>query len=115
MPGLRSTIVNTSGERKYFDFLPQAGGYLDAAEERSFFGDIYDWIRKGPEHIATFEYHVAQANIEIKNSPGVLAYDDTLETTVEITVDNSVVLDVYPSYLPPTTTTTTTTTTTSGA
>lgn len=111
MPGLRSTIVNTSGVRKYFDFLPQAGAYLNIDEERAFFGDVYDWIRKGPDHIKTFEYHVAQGNIEIKTSPGVLVYDPTLETTVEIAVDNSVVADVYPSYLPTTTTTTTTTTT----
>lgn len=110
--GTTSTIINTSGERKYFDFLPPAGGYMDAAEERDYPGDIYDWIRQGEKQRLAFTHALTNELIAIKNSVGILLYDAELEQTRQLKLDDGTLSVVYPEYLPTTTTPAPTTTTT---
>jgi len=107
--GTTSTIINTSGARKYFDFLPPAGGYMEIAEERAYPGDIYDWIRSGEKQRLAFAFALTNQFIAIKNTAGVMMYDATLARTRQLKLVNDVLTAVVPEYLPTTTTTTTTT------
>jgi len=111
MTANRSTIVNTSGERKYFDFLPLAGGYMEIGEEREFFGNVSDWIREGEGMQAAFDYATENGHIRIKSTPPTLILDGVTGNTREVVVNSGTLSSVSPLYLPTTTTTTTTSTT----
>lgn len=114
----KTTIVNTSGERRYFDFLPPIGGYLNADQEFSAPGSLYDWLRRkgaGPireKIMRSLDYALDQGWIEIKSEPGIILYDATNEESKELKLDDGTLSVVAPAYVTPTTTTATPTTTT---
>ena len=93
-PSTTSTLVNTSGVRQYFDFLPPGGVYLEAGEEFSYTGSIYDWIRRSgnggirEKMVTALDYCLAQGLCEIKEDPYLLLYDATNAKSKMLRVDN---------------------------
>lgn len=109
MSGLVSVIKNLSAEREYYDFLPPAGGYMERNAEIEFFGDVNDWIRKGPEHRTALEYALTQGKLQISSSPGLLIKDTVTGATREVSLASGTLTTIVPAWMPTTTTTTTTT------
>lgn len=93
-PNTLSTLVNTSGVRQYFDFLPPGGVYLEANEEFSYTGSIYDWIRRSgnggvrQKMITALDYCIAQGLCEIKADPDLILFDTTLGKSKKLVSDN---------------------------
>lgn len=126
---LETTVVNTSGERKYFDFLPVAGLYLEPGAEYTAPGTITDWIRRkgaGPireKLIASMRYAFEQGWMEIKSAPTPVMFDAEAEKSYTLGVNNGALNIGDPCYVEgggrvnvltiPTTTTAATTTTAS--
>lgn len=110
-----TTIVNTSGERRYFDFLPPIGGYLDADAEFTFAGSITEWLRRkgaGPARekmVQCLDYCLDQGYIEIKNGPAPILFDAASGQSMELAVDDGEVTAVTPASIPTTTPAPTTT------
>lgn len=78
---LYSTVVNTSGQRKFFSFLPPHGRWLAASEEFTVFGSILEAVQKDVDrvsslrHIAAFEDAVARGDLEIVQTPAPIFQD----------------------------------------
>ena len=109
---IETVIVNTSGRRQYFDFLPPIGGYLDIDQEFSYAGSLYDWIRRrsgGPmrEKLVTALQHSLETGlIEIKSEPGVILFDEVAGESKELKVSDGSLTAVAPYFQGTTTTTT---------
>jgi hypothetical protein len=92
---MNTTVVNTSGTRRYFDFLPPHGATLNPGQEFTYAGDIPQWIIKRslrPDqlitHWKTVQYTLQQNLLAIKSTPSPLVYDPTQATTRMIDSDN---------------------------
>ena len=94
---LETTVVNTSGERKYFDFLPVAGLYLEAGQEFTHPGSLTDWIRRkgcGPareKQIVSLKYALDNGWLEVKKGPAPILFDMALDKSSKLGVDNGAV------------------------
>ena len=105
----KTTVVNTSGERRYFDFLPPTGLYLNADEEFTAAGDINSWLRTkgaGPARekmVKALDYALTEGHIAIKSGPLPIVFDPTLEETKSIGIDNGEIV-LLPTTPAPTTT-----------
>ena len=94
---LETTVVNTSGERKYFDFLPVAGMYLEDGQELTLPGSLTEWIRRkgcGPvreKMITSLTYALSQGWLEVKCGPAPILFDVTLDKSSAIGIDNAAV------------------------
>lgn len=88
---LYTTLRNTSGAAMYFGFLPPHGRTLDDGEEISVFGDVTSLFRGQPANNRakrSFEAALDAGNLAIIKTPAVHLYDETLDQTKMLTLDN---------------------------
>jgi hypothetical protein len=89
---LNTTVVNISGEARYFDFLPPYGLTLAADEEFSAPGDIIEWLRRRPRPASIEALQLSLNNclenelIAIKSSPSLFVWDPTPGETKEVAI-----------------------------
>jgi hypothetical protein len=98
---LLSTIKNISASREYYDFLPPSGGYMEPAAELQFFGNVYDWVRKGDAHHAALDHALTQGKLSLVNSTGRLIRDTVTGETLEVSLAAGVLTVVIPSFVVP--------------
>jgi hypothetical protein len=103
VPTLKSVVVNTSGTRTYFDFLVPGGLYLNAGEEFEYWGNIFDWILKSGSNgnrnkkMKALQHCLDAGLCEIKTYTETVMFDETLQESRKITVDNGAIVLVDPS------------------
>jgi len=90
---LYSTVRNIDTTERFFGFLPPHGRRLACGEELSVWGDIQHWLtRFTPNERARRSLEEAlttNAALAIANTPSVHLYDDTLDETQILTLDNA--------------------------
>lgn len=79
---LFSTVVNTSGRKKKFGFLPPHGRELAANEEYSVFGQITEAIQRsdragGARSRYAFQQAIDRGDIEIVRTPNPILQDES--------------------------------------
>jgi hypothetical protein len=80
---LNTTVINTSGARRFFDFLPPYGVYLDANQVFAAPGGMEDWIRRRarpaqPDALrSSMNYALDNGWITVRNTPATIVYDAT--------------------------------------
>lgn len=78
---LYSTVVNRTGQRRHFGFLPPHGKTLEANEEYTVFGHIQEAVVKDVErvtskrHMVAFERAVENGDIDILATPAPILHD----------------------------------------
>jgi len=88
---LYSTVRNVHSTEKYYGFLPPHGRRMACGEELTVWGDIQHWLtRFTPNERArrSLEAALDDGYLVIVNSPSVHLYDDTLDETQILTLDN---------------------------
>jgi hypothetical protein len=95
---LVSTIKNISASREYYDFLPPSGGYMEPAAELQFFGNVYDWVRKGETHRVALEYALARGKLQIVYGVGLLIQDSDTGETREVSLADGALSAVIPTW-----------------
>lgn len=100
---LYSTVKNVSGGTKKFSFLPPHGAELDDDEEYTVFGDIRDAIN--PHNFVTsqryrdaLENSLKNQELEIVSTPNPVLYDETLDFTKMLELDNGSLAAVAPCW-----------------
>lgn len=107
VPTLKSVVVNTSGVRTYFDFLVPGGAYLDAGEEFTYWGNIFDWVKKSGDNgnrnkkMQALEYCLNQGLCEIKTYTEPVFYDETAGVSKKMLIDNGAIVLRDPSTADP--------------
>lgn len=100
---LFSTVKNVSGSTKRFGFLPPHGRELANNEELTVFGSIWEAVGRG-DYSASKRNHDALAtairdgDLELKESPCVVLYDETDEASYRLTVDSSTLAAAAPAW-----------------
>lgn len=91
---LVSTVKNTSGQEKYFGFLPPHGKRLAADEEINILGDIKEAVNRGDRfgnrHMNALLDTLDRGDLTIISTPLPIAYDETDEVSLVMGVDNGV-------------------------
>lgn len=89
---LVSTVQNTSGQEKFFGFLPPHGKRLAASEEINVFGDIKEAVNRGDRfgnrHMNSLLDALDRGDLTIISTPLPIAYDETLEVSKVVGIDN---------------------------
>lgn len=89
---LVSTVKNASGVEKFFGFLPPHGKRLVADEEINVFGDIKEAVNRGDRfgnrHMNALLDAMDRGDLEIVSTPLPIAYDETLENSKVMGIDN---------------------------
>jgi hypothetical protein len=88
---LYSTVRNIATTEKYYGFLPEHGKRMACGEELTVWGDIQHWLtRFTPNGRArrSLEYALENGFIVIANTPAVHLFDETLDETKILTLDN---------------------------
>lgn len=87
-----TTVKNISGGTKRFGFLPPHGMELAADEEVTVFGDIREAVNRGDRFGARWMQALANAlennELDIVNTPSPIFYDETLDESKILVVDN---------------------------
>lgn len=90
-----TTVVNTSGVKRTFEFLPPFGVTLAAGQEYTFSGTLTDGCRRwgGPIRealVTAMEYamHPDRNWLAIKSTPTVVLHDEEAEQSVRLLVDD---------------------------
>jgi hypothetical protein len=105
---LKTTVVNTSGGARVFEFLPPYGVKLNAGQEFSEMGTVHNWIRRRPrigsteQLVKSLEYALLQGWLEIKNTPAVVLFDIDTEESKALILDDEVLKTEDPCYVTPT-------------
>lgn len=90
-----TTVKNISGGTKRFGFLPPHGMELAADEEVAVFGDIREAVNRGDRFGKRWMDALANAlennELDIVNSPAPIFYDETLDNSKILVVDNGAV------------------------
>lgn len=90
---LVSTVKNTSGQEKYFGFLPPHGKRLAADEEINVFGDIKEAVNRGDRfgnrHMNALLDALDRGDLTIISTPLPIAYDETNAVSKVIGIDNN--------------------------
>ncbi len=95
VPVIKSVIVNTSGQRTYFDFLVPSGQFLNPGETWDYWGDIFDWMRHAGDGATrtkkarAFEHCVNLGLIEVRQYTDPVFYDATSGLSKIMRVDDS--------------------------
>jgi hypothetical protein len=95
---LYTTIVNSSGSRNTFGFLPPHGRTLDAGEQFTIIGDLAGSVIRnnragGLRNLQALERAIEQGHLEIVHTPAPILVAPN-GTTKMITLDNSSALVV---------------------
>jgi hypothetical protein len=104
---LKTTVVNTSGGAKVFEFLPPYGVKLNDGQEFSEMGTIYNWIRRRPrigsteQLVKSLEYALTQGWLAIKSTPSVVLFDIDTEESKALILDDEVLKTEDPCYVTP--------------
>jgi len=89
---LVSTVKNTSGQDKYFGFLPPHGKRLAADEEINVFGDLKEAVNRGDRYgnrsMNALLSALDNGLLTIISTPLPIAYDETDEVSKVIGLDN---------------------------
>ena len=89
---LVSVLRNTSGQRKTFGFIPPHGKTLAANEEISVFGNILEAINRGDRfgnrHMNALLDALDLGLITIVSTPAPILFDETLQTSHILGIDN---------------------------
>jgi hypothetical protein len=97
-----STVKNISGGSKKFGFLPPHGMELTADEEVTVFGDIREAVNRGDRFGNRWMNALASAlennELEIRNTPAPVFYDETLDNVRMLVVDNGSVALAEPCW-----------------
>lgn len=92
---LVSVLRNTSGQTKRFGFIPPHGKQLEAAEEISVFGNILEAINRGDRfgnrHMNALLGALDRGDITIVSTPAPILFDETLQTSHILEIDNGTV------------------------
>ena len=89
---LTTTFINTSGKAKYCAYAG-GGPKLAAGEEKTCLGDLFT-VASGSSStmtnrfIAALQKDLAEGNIEIKESAGIVFYDSKLDQSTVIKVED---------------------------
>ena len=100
---LYTTVRNIASSEKYFGFLPPHGRRLACGEELSFWGDIQHYLaRYTPNERARRSLEEALAGdnkaIAIVKSPAVHLFDETLDQTQILVLDNGTLATADPCW-----------------
>jgi len=89
---LMSVLRNTSGVEMFFGFIPAHGRRLAAAEEISVFGNILEAVnrgdRSGNRHMNALLDSLDRGDITIVSTPAPVLFDETLQTSHILGIDN---------------------------
>lgn len=90
---LYSTVKNTSGATRYFGYLPPHGLKLDDDEEVTILGHIQEAIIRNQRVTSkrtqdAFLADMTARNLDIKNTPNPVLYDETVDRTRLLRLDN---------------------------
>lgn len=90
---LYSTVMNTSGGRKKFGFLPPHGRELAANEEYTVYGDIREAIirferTEARRVIIAFEQAIDRGDIRILHTPAPVLLDQTTGVSKMVNLNN---------------------------
>ena len=89
---LVTTLKNASGQEKFFGFIPPHGKRLDADEEINVFGDIKEAVNRGDRfgnrNMQALLDALDRGDIEIISTPLPIAFDETLQVSKVMGIDN---------------------------
>jgi hypothetical protein len=91
---LFTTVKNVSGSEKYFGFLPPHGKRLAANEEVTILGDLVTRVARSGPHSYTkrpgdaLQRALLADLLVIMKTPAVHLYDETLDETKALSLDN---------------------------
>jgi hypothetical protein len=95
LSSIKTTVVNTSGGRLYFDFLPPYGRTLNANEEYTFVGSLVESMRRKGTNlprdqlVKSMSHALESGLLSVKATPTPVFYDDTAGESVRLVVDDS--------------------------
>lgn len=101
---VKTTVINTSGATRWFDFLPPQGATLANNAEFTDFGTPMDWIgAQGSIHgrenlIKSLQYALLNNWITIKSTPAPFLYDATTGKVKTLTINNGNLQVADPCY-----------------
>ena len=99
---LVSVLRNTSGQIKTFGFIPPHGKKLGVAEEISVFGNILEAINRGDRfgnrHMNALLDALDRGDIVIVSTPAPILFDETLQTSHILGIDNGNVVIADPCW-----------------
>jgi len=94
--GLYTTIINTSGVKKKFSFLPPHGRELAAGASLSFPGTLVDIVRRyggGPRCqriVKSIETALKNNLLDVRQTPDVVLYDPTNARSKRLKLNNNI-------------------------
>jgi len=90
---LYSTLENISGESMVFSYLPPHGKELAANGQATVLGNVLDVVRQvgGERYVTALKNDIAAGRIAIVSTPNPILYDETLEQSQMLELDNDVV------------------------
>ena len=100
---LYSTVVNVSGSKMHFPFLPEHGVTLESAEEFSFIGDpVQACIRhqrvSAGRNFAGLEYALENGLLDIVKTPSPILFDATADNSKMLVLGDSAIYAVDPCW-----------------
>lgn len=100
---LYSVVKNTSGATKKFGFLPPHGRELANNEEYTVFGNIAESVNRGEwvtskRHRDALDAALVAGTLEVIETPCIILYDETLDVSKALELDNSALADVDPGW-----------------
>lgn len=95
---LETKVRNMTGKKATFGFLPPHGKTLAAGEEYTFFGSLTGLLQAitSKRKRTAFENALKNGYIVVVSSPSIFLYDETLDVTKTIKVDNGSVSTADP-------------------
>jgi len=102
---LYTTVRNTAGVTKKFGFLPPHGRELAAGEEFTLAGSLVSAISRGEPVTDRRHYQAAEAalnngDLEVIETPCVVLYDETLDNSKVLNLNNGSTAYVSPTWDP---------------
>jgi len=88
---LYSTVRNIAASEKFYGFLPPHGKRMACGEELAVWGDIQHWLTRftpNERERRSLEYALDNDYLVVVNTPAVHLFDDTLDETKILTLDN---------------------------
>lgn len=93
---LHTTVRNTSGSRQFFSFLGRHGVWLNDDSEYSQWGSLPDQVSQKHGGLAAryeegLKTALEEEELTIVSLPAPILYDETLDQSVQIVVDNGAI------------------------
>lgn len=95
---LYTTVRNTAGTSRVFGFLPPYGRRLDADEEFTSFGDLYDNLKNTRSRQALASA-VLDGELQIVSTPAVIVEDSVTGDTKMLTLASGTVVVADPCWV----------------